>query len=167
MMDYMRSINRMLHDEHMATIALLERIESTLAAHRKAAPDAKVPDIASVLRDLVASVEADISVHFAFEQDELFTRLSEAGDTGMTSILQEEHDVILPLGQQVSGLARTAVDSGFTEESWAEFRRLSAELVERMIAHIQKEEMGMLAALEEILDEDADMAVMMRYSELR
>lgn len=167
MMDYTRSINRMLHDEHMATIALLERIESTLAAHRKAAPDAKSPDIAGVLRNLVSSVEADITVHFAFEQDQLFTRLSEAGDTGMTSILQEEHDIILPLGEQVAGLARAAIDGGFTEETWAEFRRLAAELIERMIAHIQKEEMGMLAALEELLDDDADMEVMMRYAELR
>ncbi|MDH3233629.1 MAG: hemerythrin domain-containing protein [Alphaproteobacteria bacterium] len=167
MMDYTRSINRMLHDEHMATIALLERIESTLAAYRKAAPDTQAPDVAAVLRNLVSSVEADITAHFAFEQDELFTRLSEAGDTGMTSILQEEHDVILPLGEQVSALARAAIDSGFTEDSWTEFRRLAAELVERMIAHIQKEEMGMLAALEQLLDEDADMEVMMRYAELR
>ena len=160
----MRSINRMLHDEHMATIALLERIESTLAAHRKAAPDAEAPDIASVLRDLISSVEADISVHFAFEQDELFTRLSEAGDTGMTSILQEEHDVILPLGEQVSALARTALDSGFTEENWAEFRRLSAELVERMIAHIQKEEMALLPMVEDLLDPETDMHLSEAYS---
>jgi DUF438 domain-containing protein len=167
MMDYTRSINRMLHDEHMATIALLERVETTLAAHRKSVPDTTAPDIAGVLRDLMSSVEADISIHFAFEQNELFTRLREAGDTGMTSILQEEHDVILPLGEQVCGLARAAVESGFSDESWAEFRRLAAELVERMVSHIQKEEMGMLAALEQLLDEDADMEVMMRYAELR
>jgi DUF438 domain-containing protein len=167
MMDYSRSINRMLHDEHMATIALLERIETTLAAHRKAAPDAQAPDIAGVLRDLISSVEADITNHFTFEQDELFSRLREAGDTGMTMILQEEHDVILPLGVQVSGLARAAIDGGFSDESWSDFRRLAGELVERMISHIQKEEMGLLAALEQLLDEDADMEVMMRYAEMR
>jgi len=167
MMEYERSINRMLHDEHVATIALLERIESTLAAHRKATPDAASTEVSSVLRDLVSAVEADIYNHFRFEEEELFIRLQAAGDTGMTFILQEEHDVILPLGQQVCEIAATAIDSGFDDESWAEFRQLASELVERMISHIQKEEMGLLSALEQLLDEEADGEVMMRYAEMR
>lgn len=167
MMDYERGINRMLHDEHVATLALLERIESTLAAHRKATPDAGSPEIAGVLRDLASAVETDINNHFSFEQEELFTRLREAGDTGMTFILQEEHDVILPLGQRVSEIARSALENGFSDESWAEFRQLASELIERMISHIQKEEMGLLAAIEQMLDEEADGEVMMRYAAMR
>ncbi len=167
MMDYTRSIARMLHEEHMATIALLERIEATLAAHRKTAPDTKSRDIASLLGDLATAIDNEISSHFAFEQEQLFTRLRDAGDTGMTQILQGEHDVILPLGKRVGEIARTAIADGFDDDAWTEFRRLAAELVERMVSHIQKEEMGMLPTLEDLLDDEADMEVSSIYAEMR
>ena len=167
MMEYTRGIARMLHEEHMATIALLERIEATLAAHRKAAPDTGSPEIASLLGDIASAVDNEVSVHFAFEQDHLFTRLRDGGDTGMTHILQGEHDVILPLGKQVGEIARGALSGGFDDNAWAEFRRLAGELAERMISHIQKEEMGMLPALEDLLDDEADMEVSGVYAGMR
>lgn len=167
MMEYNRSIARMLHQEHLATIALLERVEATLAAHRKAAPDTASPAIASFLGDLAAALENEVSTHFAFEQEQLFTRLRAAGDTGMTQILQGEHDVILPLGKQVGDIARAALSGGFDADSWSEFGRLASELVERMISHIQKEEMGLLPALEDILDDESDMEVTSIYAAMR
>jgi DUF438 domain-containing protein len=167
MMEYTRSIARMLHDEHMATIALLERVEATLSAHRKAAPDTGSPEIASFLGDLAAPLENEITNHFAFEQDHLFPRLRAAGDTGMNQILQGEHDVILPLGKQVGEIARGALAGGFDAAAWSEFGRLAGELVERMVSHIQKEEMGMLPALEDLLDDEADMEVTSLYAAMR
>lgn len=167
MMDYERSINRLLHDEHMATIALLERCEHTIAAHRKSVPDVHAPEVDRLLRDLGDAVDGEISGHFAFEQERLFPMLGTVGDGGMVTILTEEHDTILPLGRQVTELAESARASGFDSDRWDEFRRLVSELVERMIAHIQKEEMGLLPALEDILDEDADMALAGDYAETR
>ncbi|MHA1536696.1 MAG: hemerythrin domain-containing protein [Alphaproteobacteria bacterium] len=167
MMEYSSSIARMLHDEHMATIALLERIETTLAGHRKAAPDTASSEISGLLGDLITAVDSDITNHFAFEEAHLFTRLREAGDTGMTQILQGEHDVILPLGKQIREIAQGALTGGFDADSWDNFRRMAAELVERMISHIQKEEMGMLPMLEDLLDGDADMEVSSLYAEMR
>ncbi len=167
MMEYNRSIARMLHDEHMVTIALLERVEATLAAHRKAAPDTGSAEIAGFLGDLAAALENEIFNHFVFEQDHLFSRLRAAGDTGMTQILQGEHDVILPLGKRVGEIARGALAGGFDAGAWSEFGRLAGELVERMISHIQKEEMGLLPALEDLLDDEADMEVTSLYAGMR
>jgi len=90
----------------------------------------------------------------------LFPRLDEVGDGAIGEILSEEHRVILPLGARLTTLARAAASGGFTSESWDEFRRLGAEFVERMIVHVQKEEMGLLPALEEMLDGAEDMRLM-------
>ena len=167
MMDYTRSIARMLHEEHLATIGLLERCEAALAANRKSAPEAGDASVNALLKDLDSAVESEISSHFAFEEEHLFPRLDAGGDTGMTMILMGEHETILPLGRQVGALARTGRDGGFTDASWAEFRRLAAELVERMISHIQKEEMGLLPAVEDLLDDEADMALTSQYAQMR
>ncbi|MDP2619639.1 MAG: hemerythrin domain-containing protein [Hyphomicrobiales bacterium] len=164
-MDFARHITRTLHDEHLATIALINRMEDRIVAHRPGnPPDAADPEVAKLLRDIASSVEAEIKSHFAFEEGSLFPRLEERGDGGIGELLTEEHRVVLPIGERLVALARAARENGFNAESWAEFRRLAGEFVERMIAHIQKEEMGLLPVLDDIIDEDQDAELSTAYA---
>ena len=64
--------------------------------------------------------------------------------------------MIEPLMQRIAELAREARANEFTAESWSEFVRLGGELLERLLAHIEKEEMGLLPELEDVLEADAD-----------
>ena len=66
------------------------------------------------------------------------------GDEAIGAHLKEEHDAILPLGKQLAAMARSALENGFDEVGWNAFRGATGELVERMLAHIQKEEMALL-----------------------
>ena len=49
---------------------------------------------AGPLGQLVRLLENDVDRHFAFEEEQLFPRMTEGGDGGMASLLQEEHDAI-------------------------------------------------------------------------
>ena len=57
-----------------------------------------------------------------------------------------------PLGEKLAALARASEANGFDAASWEEFRRTGMELCERMLVHVQKEEMALLPLLEESMD---------------
>jgi hypothetical protein len=70
-----------------------------------------------------------------------------------------------PLGTRLAGLARTARRDGFTADDWSDFCRLGQELCERMLVHVQKEEMALLPLLEESMDPDTEMRLHEEYAE--
>jgi len=74
---------------------------------------------------------------------------------------------ILPLARRLAELARRFREGGLSEELWAEFHALGAELDERLVAHIQKEDMGLLPALDDLLEEETDDRLALQYAELR
>jgi len=162
-MEHTRSISRIMHEEHMAVAGLLERLEHFITANRASAPDASDPPTARLLSELTAAVEGEIKAHFAFEEEELFPRLDEGGPSGMTSILLEEHRVILPAGEELAKIASDARAGGFSPDSWAAFCRIGLDVTERLGGHIDKEEMGMIAAIESVIDEDTDQTLTSGY----
>jgi hemerythrin-like domain-containing protein len=164
-MDFQRRIPQLLHEDHQATIAVIEALDDLLARARKSAPDMTAPDTIRTLTQVANAIREEISSHFAFEENELFTRLEEAGDVGIGMHLREEHKVLLPLGRQVSELAAQALQDGFDPAGWDRFRDLSAELIERMFAHIQKEEMALLPMLDDLLEAQDDMELASAYSD--
>jgi len=158
-------ITQTLHQEHEATIGLIDRLESGLLRKGpKAPPEVTDGAVAALLTELCAAVEGELATHFAFEEAELFPRLVEAGDGPIGALLTEEHEVILPIGRRLAALAGAARGEGFTAEAWAEFHRLASEFAERLIAHVQKEEMALLPALEDLLDDEADSALTSQYA---
>jgi hemerythrin-like domain-containing protein len=164
MLEHTRSISRVMHDEHMAVVALLERLERFISANRTSMPDASEPSTARLLGDLTAAVEGEIKAHFAFEEEKLFPYLDDGSPSGMTSILMEEHEVILPAGQRLAEIAKAARIGGFTDESWEEFARTGLDFAERLNGHIDKEEMGMIAAIESVIDEETDRTLWSGYA---
>ncbi len=168
MFTFDRQITRTLHDEHLITISVLERLEGIFQKHGpKKTPMSDNSEITALLGDVINLVECDVKNHFKFEEDKLFPLLAAMGDSPISSILTGEHNVISPLGGLLSELAKTARVDGFVDASWVQFRQNGVELIERMISHIQKEEMALLPILEDILEDDEDAELMMTYSEMR
>lgn len=159
---------RLLHEEHLATMALLNRLQGLLAGNGPAsAPDASAAETRSLLADLAAAISGEVEGHFAFEEEELFPRLAEAGEGEMGAHLKADHEVMLPVGRRLAELAWAAAGSGFTDESWAEFHRLGAEFAERLVPHIQMETMGLVPMVDDILDEETDRKLASGYAASR
>jgi len=167
-MDAQRQITRLLHEEHLATISALNRLDALLADAGRGVPDPSEADVRRALNEIAAAIGGEVGPHFAFEEADLFPKLAEYGDSGMADLLVEEHRAILPLGEELSKLARTATETGrFEPESWTSFRELAVELYERMLSHIQKEEMGLIPVLDDILDEAEDADLVTAYLSAR
>jgi hemerythrin-like domain-containing protein len=163
-MSFANPVSQALHEEHRSTVALMERLEQLLARHRRGGPPNTADrGVAQLLADLSAGVETEVQRHFAFEEDHLFSYLTAMGDEAIGAHLTDEHSAIRPIGVAIAGLARGAVEQGFDQAKWEEFRRLGQELCERMLAHVQKEEMALLPLLEENMDADTASRLLQEY----
>ncbi|MAF48131.1 MAG: cation-binding protein [Rhodospirillaceae bacterium] len=157
LMEYSLRICNMLHDDHMTTIGLLERIEAALPrVGRKSPPDVNDAELSRLLGDLAATMQGEVTSHFEFEEQNLFTRIEEMGETPMIGILRGEHEIIRPLAADLMQAVAAARSEGFSAESWAAFYDLGLELADRETFHIQKEEMAFLPLLDQIIDEEED-----------
>jgi hemerythrin-like domain-containing protein len=163
-MSFQRRTPQLLHEDHQATVAVIEALDQMLERARKSKPDINDARVQKALNMAATAIEDEISTHFSFEEDQLFTLLEEAGDVGIGTHLRSEHKAILPLGKRVAEQSRAALSSGFTETSWDGFCIIAAELIERMIAHIQKEEMALLPLLDDVLDPETDMELSTGYA---
>jgi hemerythrin-like domain-containing protein len=165
-MSFTNRISQTLHDEHGATAALMERLEQLLARGRRSGPPDKADSsVARLLSDLSTGVEAEVERHFAFEENQLFPYLEAIGDADIGAHLTSEHAAIRPLGVRVATIARTATANGFAPAEWEEFMRLGQELSDRMLAHVQKEEMALLPILEENMDTETEARLYQEYVE--
>jgi hemerythrin-like domain-containing protein len=167
-MQFEYQISRSIHDEHQNTITYLEKLETELLKHsHDKAPDLSEGDLGSIIWQLIPLVEEEIGVHFQFEEESIFPILDTAGDSGITFLLTEEHRTILPLGERLMELARGTRDNTLDHETWSELRRLGIELIERLVSHIQKEEMGLLPMIETLIDEEQDAELSNNYAMMR
>jgi hemerythrin-like domain-containing protein len=157
---YSSQVSRMLDDEHRANIALLGQVEQMIARATR-----YEPANAALLRQLAALLENDVERHFTFEEQQLFPRMTEQGDGGMASLLQEEHEAIREVCAELLPLARRGADGSIDAQGWSELRPLAMELIERQVAHIQKETMALLPLLDDMLDEEADRELAFAYSD--
>jgi hemerythrin-like domain-containing protein len=155
--------SRTLHDEHRANLALLGRVESALA-QRGAAGGAADDALRALLRELVRQLEHETQRHFAFEEAELFVRMSDAGENDIAAVLLEEHEAIRAVAADLLPAARQAIDGTLDAAGWQALRRDAFELVERQVAHIQKEEMALLPMLEDLLDDETDRQLAFAYA---
>lgn len=144
-----------LHEDHMTTLRMLERLEAALTPKSAAQPpDTGETTMRTLLTEIAAVLQTEVTSHFAFEEEHLFPRFAQELDDMVPEMLKGEHEVIRPLASQLVDLARQALEQGFNAETWTAFREVGLELVEREVFHVQKEEMGFLPGLEEILNEE-------------
>jgi len=146
-MQFNRQISRRLHEEHEATLALWGRLEQTLALRGSRPP---TEEDVRLLRNCAAQLADEVTRHFAFEEAELFPRLAAAGEGDIAELLAEEHETIRAAARQFGELAQDVA------ARWPALRALGLELAERLLGHVQKEEMSLLPSLEDLLDEETD-----------
>lgn len=163
-MNFSRRTAQLLHEDHQATVTVIEALEDLIVRAKRKVPDTNDPISRDILQKAAQMIEQEIGSHFSFEEKELFTRLSAMGDVGIGEHLTEEHQAILPVAEKVASLAQDAIKGGFSEQSWALFKSNAGELIERMLAHIQKEEMALLPLVDELLDPETDMELAETYS---
>jgi hemerythrin superfamily protein len=163
-MEHRRQVSRMLHDEHVAVIGLLERFSAFLTDTGSVAPGREDSTAQRMLSEVAGAVETEITTHFAFEEEGLFPVLDDAGYGDLGDSLKEDHTVILPMGRQLAQSARAAISEGFTEESWSEFHRLGSEFAQRLTDHARNEETGLLPVMELAIDEETDMRLAGDYA---
>jgi hemerythrin-like domain-containing protein len=165
-MSFTNRVSQRLHEEHRATVALMERLEQLLARQRHGGvPDSGDPAVSLLLSELSAGLETEVRRHFDFEEDQLFTYLNDTGDEAIGALLTDEHRVIRPLGTEVAKLARAAAAQGFDEATWSKFRRPAQELCQRLLAHVEKEEMALLPLLQDSMDADTEARLLDEYLE--
>jgi hemerythrin-like domain-containing protein len=154
-MSFQRQVSRALDDEHRANLDVLGRVEQALARapHSGAARNEGLQELA---RELTRHIEGEVARHFDFEERELFPLMSEAGDGDMAALLLEEHDAIRAVCAELLPVAREAVGDALSDAGFDALKRGALELVERQVAHIQKETMALLPLLDELLDDDTD-----------
>ncbi len=156
----MGQVSRTLDAEHRAALELLGRLEQALA-RRQAAGDAQFAALAAAL---VRQLEHDTGAHFDFEERELFPRMADAGEGDIAALLREEHDAIREAAAELLPLARAAAAGALAEADAGAFKRGVMEIVERQVAHIQKETMALLPLLDDLLDDDTDRELGMAYA---
>ena len=166
-MMHVRQTSRALHEEHRANLALLGRIEAALgrAPHRPTdTTSAPAAELARLIGALQRQIEHDVERHFGFEERELFSRMADAGENDIATLLAEEHDAIRDLAAELLPLTRAFADGSLDDAGWQALARGALELVERQVSHIQKEEMALLPMLEDLLDDDTDRQLAMDYT---
>ncbi len=147
-MEYNRRISRRLHEEHQTTLVLWGRLEASLAAGRLDA---------SLLKSAADALGGEIGRHFAFEEQSLFPRLVAGGEADLAELLSEEHAAIRDAAARFIAIA-------LEDPPNARVRPIALELAERLVAHVQKEEMALLPVLDDLLDEDTDLELQLAYA---
>jgi hemerythrin-like domain-containing protein len=159
-MNFRRQVSHALDEEHRSNLDLLGRVEHAFArAHR--AGGARDPELAKLAASFARHIEQDIGRHFDFEERELFPRL-EAGD--IAGLLKEEHGAIREVAAELLPLAHAAAAGTLDDAGWDALKRGALEMVERQVAHIQKETMALLPMLDDLLDDDTDRELSMSYA---
>jgi len=149
------SSTRILHDDHMATLALLAEVERIVLARRDGPAQIEQQE-GRFLDRMCKALNNEVGVHFDFEESSILPMLAEYGEPDLGELLLEEHHVLRDVVRDVVALAEGGRASGFSPEQWQKFRRLCGELVERLTSHIEKEERALLPVLEEALTPDTD-----------
>ena len=162
-MNFSRQTSHALHEEHRANLDLLGRVEQALA--RAPRGDAvRSPELVKLVLALARNLEQDLDRHFGFEERELFPRMSEAGDGEIALLLTEEHEAIREVAQELLPLIRAAGAGSADGALWDALKRSALEMVERQVAHIQKEEMALLPLLDDLLDDETDRQLAFDYA---
>jgi hemerythrin-like domain-containing protein len=153
-MMYSNRVCKKLHDEHMATLALLEKLERFVANNTP--PAATDSAARTLLIDLAVAFENEIWRHFGFEEKHLFDYFAQSGDSEMGPLLATEHAQIKTIGAHIIAMARTAAASGFTPTTWNEFRPLARQLAEQLATHAQKEEGVLIPLLQDSMESETE-----------
>lgn len=164
-MNFSSKTSHLLHQEHRANLELLGRAEQALARAPRG-EGARDPALIKLVAALARHLELELERHFGFEEQALFPRMHDAGDGEIALLLLEEHEAIREVAQELLPLTHAAATGSLDGSGWDALKRGALELVERQVAHIQKEEMALLPLLDDLLDQETDAQLAFDYAAL-
>lgn len=162
-MSFRRQVSRALDEEHRANLDLLGRVERALAGASRSGATLD-PGLVGLIASLVRHIEQEVGRHFDFEETELFPRFEAAGEGDIASLLREEHRAIREVVAELLPLANATAAGTLDSRGWEALKRGTGELIERQVAHIQKETMALLPMLDDLLDDDTDRELAFQYA---
>jgi hemerythrin-like domain-containing protein len=162
-MQALGNVTQALDTEHRNSLDLLGRVERAFTRAPKAGAVTD-PEIARLASAFARLIEEDIARHFDFEERELFPRMAESGEGDIAGLLTEEHDAIRAVAGEILPLAQAAAAGTISDAGFDALRRGALEMVERQVAHIQKETMALLPLLDDLLDDDTDRELAFAYA---
>ncbi|MCB2040533.1 MAG: hemerythrin domain-containing protein [Rhodoferax sp.] len=158
-MSFNRQVGRALDEEHRNYLELLGKLEHSLA--RAKTGDA---ELGPLMAQFARAMEHDIERHFRFEEESLFPLMRDAGDGEMADLLVDEHETLREVATELLPLARAAAAGPLDAAQWGKLRLHAQEMIERQVAHIQKETMALLPMLDDLLDEQSDRELAFAYA---
>lgn len=154
--DLQRQVTQAMHEEHMATLDLLGRLEQSVAASGNAPPDAGAETTRDLMHALLSNLEHEVTRHFDFEEQRLFPLLDGGGKGELAAILRHEHEAIRAYTPKLLDMARRALGKGLAAGDWDAFRHYATALIAQHQAHMEREESEMIPALEALIDPQND-----------
>ncbi|HEY5633659.1 MAG TPA: hemerythrin domain-containing protein [Burkholderiaceae bacterium] len=161
-MDLQRYTTRQLHQEHETTFDLCSRLENTVSGAGWPPAGNEAATVAA-LRTIESTIALEVMRHFDFEESSLFPLLEQAGEGDIAQLLIEEHQVIRECAAELGAALERARAGELGREGWTKLANTARELAERLVAHAQKEEMALLPALDDALDEETDRELLDAY----
>jgi hemerythrin-like domain-containing protein len=158
-MNSQRQVNHVLDDEHQASVDLMRRMEGCVQSS-----GVRAPEFAQIAAALARHIERDIGRHFDFEERELFPRLEAAGEGDIIGLLMEEHVAIREVAAELLPRLHSAAAGTLDTTGGDALKRGALEMVERLVAHIQKETTVLLPMLDDHLDDETDRALAQSYA---
>lgn len=157
-MQLQRPISRQLHEEHMNALGLLGQFERILTGRNGSwPPPPSDPAWRAFAARLAEALVNEVDGHFALEEDTLFGPLSEAGNEELVELLLEEHATIRAVVGELLPLCALSTRGATVEAgTWQAIRTHGLELTERLSAHINKEEMSLVPAVEDLPHDETD-----------
>ena len=162
-MSSLRQVSQTLDNEHRINLELLGRVEQAMVRASGRAPP-NDPAFPALVREFAHQLEQDIGRHFDFEENELFTRMADAGERDIAELLTEEHNAMREVAAEILPLARAAAEGSLDAGGFDALKRGALEMVERQVAHIQKETMALLPLLDDLLDDELDRELAFAYA---
>jgi len=162
-MNFQRQVSCALDAEHRTYLEFLGRVEQAFARAPRAS-NTGTDELTRLAASLARQIEHDIGRHFDFEERMLFPLLEEVGEGDIAGLLGDEHGAIREVAAELLPLARGAAAGTLDAAGWNALKRGATELVERQVAHIQKETMALLPMLDDLLDEETDRELAFAYA---
>jgi hypothetical protein len=161
-------LGRLLHRDHLQTIAVLDALETRTGGRAAARPmTAADAEDRALAEAAITVVEREVIRHFAFEETSLFPLFVDRGAADMVAMLTSEHKRIGAMGDRLSALAVALLAAGvWPAEVWREFRIVAGEFVQASMFHLQKEEIGVVQRLPLLVDAETDAALARRLAQM-
>lgn len=154
-MELQFEISKRLAREHQDVLGLLGRLETFLLPGPKGPlPDWQAPETRRLLSDLKGALGSGVPNHFAIEERVLFPRFAEEHGPDLVNLLLEDHQVILALVADLLKLLEQALDPvrGLGQGDQNAFRAKGLALVSELSSHAEKEDLGFVPMMDELLD---------------